>query len=66
MKIQYGITGFVIGIMSGLMLSLLEMRLLGGTGHDTMLLFLMGSTVVSCIVMGVILGVKLAGKKLRK
>lgn len=65
MKIIYGIAGFVIGIMTGLMLSLLEMKLIHGTGRDAMLPFVTGITVMACIITGVVMGVKKAGRRLK-
>lgn len=65
MKIIYGIVGFVIGIMVGLMISLFEMKLLRGTGKETIIPFVSIITVITCIITGVVLGVKKAGRRLK-
>jgi ABC-type antimicrobial peptide transport system permease subunit len=60
MKIQYGIAGFVIGIMSGLLIGLLEMKLMRGLQLDTITPFVIGITVISSIITGVVIGIKMA------
>ena len=66
MKIQYGIAGFVVGIMSGLLIGLAEMKLLMRLHHQTIIPFAIGITVIVCAVTGVRTGVKMAGRNLRK
>ncbi|MEP7141539.1 MAG: hypothetical protein ABI707_01655 [Ferruginibacter sp.] len=60
MKIQYGIAGFVIGIMSGLLIGLLEMKLMKRLQLDELTPFVIGITVIGCIITGIVVGVKLA------
>jgi ABC-type antimicrobial peptide transport system permease subunit len=60
MKIQYGIAGFVIGIMSGLLFGLIEMKLMMRLHQDTIIPFVIGITVIACAVTGIVTGVKIA------
>jgi hypothetical protein len=64
MKIQYGIAGFVIGIMTGILLGVIEMKLIIGTKHAGVLPFVIGITVFACIITGVTTGVRMAKRKL--
>jgi hypothetical protein len=66
MKIQYAIVGFVIGIMTGLLLGVVEMKLIRGESRDSLLPFVIGVTVITCIITGVRTGIKIANKKLRE
>ena len=66
MKIQYAIVGFVIGIMTGLLLGVIEMKLVSGTNRSTMLPFIILVTVMTCIIIGIRTGIKIANKKLRQ
>ncbi|MEO7768025.1 MAG: hypothetical protein ABIS01_11385 [Ferruginibacter sp.] len=60
MKIQYGIAGFLIGIMLGLLLGLIEMKWMMGRRMDDFIPFVMGITVITAAVTGIIGGRKLA------
>ena len=60
MKIQYGIAGFVIGIMTGLLIGLLEIKLFKGWRIDNAVPFIAGITVLACAVAGVVTGVRMA------
>lgn len=59
-KIQYGITGFVIGIMMGLLFGLAEMKLFRRLQHSPMLPFVMGITVIASAITGVSIRIKKA------
>jgi ABC-type uncharacterized transport system permease subunit len=63
MKIQYGIAGFVIGIMTGLLLGLLEMRLTKHFKLDTILPFAIGITVIACAITGIVVGIRIARRQ---
>ena len=58
MKIQYGIAGFLIGIMSGLLVGVIEMKIMMGMHYDTAIPFVIGLTVIGCVVTGVAVGVR--------
>ena len=58
MKIQYGIAGFLIGIMSGLLVGVIEMKIMMGMHYDTAIPFVIGLTVIGCAVTGVAVGVR--------
>jgi hypothetical protein len=64
MKIQYAIAGFVIGIMTGLLLGLIEMKLISGANRDTALPFIIGITVITSIIIGIRTGIRIAKRKL--
>jgi hypothetical protein len=66
MKIQYAIVGFVVGIMTGLLLGVLEMKLVSGTNRSTILPFIILVTVITCIIIGVRTAIKMANKKLKE
>lgn len=59
-KIQYGIVGFVVGIMTGLLFALAEVKLFKQFHNANMLPFVVGITVITSAVTGVSLGVKKA------
>ena len=58
MRIQYGIAGFMIGVMTGLLIGIIEMKILRYFQLDTITPFLIGFTVLACILTGVILGAR--------
>jgi len=66
MKIQYGIAGFVIGIMSGLLIGLAEMKLFMRMHHQTIIPFAIGITVIVAAITGVRTGIKMAKRNLTK
>ncbi|MDO9375258.1 MAG: DUF5957 family protein [Ferruginibacter sp.] len=59
-KIQFGIAGFVTGIMLGLLLGLAEMRLLQQHINPAIIPFMIGITVIFCAITGVVIGMKKA------
>ena len=59
MKIQYGIAGFVIGIMSGLLAGLIEMKFMMRLHMATIMPFVIGTTVIGCAVTGIVVGVRM-------
>ena len=60
MKIQYGIAGFLIGILSGLLLGIIEMKMMKRLQQETMMPFVIGITVIASAITGVYLGLKIA------
>jgi hypothetical protein len=60
MKIQYGITGFAIGIMSGLLIGIAEMKMLKYFEQQIILPFVIGLTVLTCAVAGIFIGIRLS------
>ena len=60
MKVLYGIAGFVIGVMAGLLLGVLETKLLIHLHQQTIIPFVIGGTVLVCIVTGVVTGIQIA------
>jgi len=64
MKILYGIAGFAIGVMVGLLVGVAEMKLISGTKYDSMLPFVIGATVIACVIIGISTGIKMARRKL--
>lgn len=62
MSIQYGIAGFVIGLMMGLLVGLIELKLCMRLQVDTATPFIIGFTVLACAFAGVVIGVKRAKK----
>jgi hypothetical protein len=65
MKIVYGISGFAAGVMAGLLLGLMETKLLIQLHRETITPFVIGATVLICVITGVITAVKLAAKRMR-
>jgi hypothetical protein len=62
MKIMYGIAGFTIGVMAGLLVGVLETKLLIYLHQQTVIPFVVGATVLVCILTGVITGIN-TGKR---
>jgi hypothetical protein len=65
MKIVYGISGFAAGVLAGLLLAVLETKLLMQLHRETITPFVIGATVLICIITGIVTGVKLAAKRMR-
>jgi ABC-type antimicrobial peptide transport system permease subunit len=60
MKMQYGIAGFLIGIMVGLLAGIVEMKLLKHFNRETLVPFAIGITVISCGIGGLFIAVKIS------
>jgi len=65
LKIQYGIAGFFSGAFIGLLLGLIEMRIIDSSKHPAMLFIFIALTVIFCGITGIVLGIKLARKKMK-
>ncbi|MDN3654933.1 hypothetical protein QWZ08_04785 [Ferruginibacter paludis] len=65
MKIFYGISGFAAGVMAGILLAVLETKLLIQLHRETLTPLIIGATVLICIITGIVTGVKLAAKRMR-
>jgi hypothetical protein len=65
MKIVYGISGFAAGIMAGLLLGVLETKLLIRLHREAIVPFVIGFTVLVCVIAGSVIAVKLAAKRMR-
>ncbi|MEO5891502.1 MAG: hypothetical protein ABIQ31_14715 [Ferruginibacter sp.] len=65
MKIQYAIAGFVIGIMTGLLIGLLEMKLIMHLHGSTIIPFVIGVTVIGCAITGIVTGIRMARRILK-
>ncbi len=63
MKIQYGIAGFVTGILLSLLIGIIEMKIMKHLQYETITPFLIGLTVISCALAGVFVGVKMSKLK---
>ena len=64
-KIQYGIAGFFTGAFIGMLLSITERRLIN-TEHNPGLLFIINAlTVIICGIVGMVKGVRMAGKNFK-
>ena len=62
-KIQYGIVGFVVGIMTGLLFALAEVKLFKELLNPDMLPFMIGITVIASAVTGVSVAVRRAKRR---
>jgi hypothetical protein len=62
MKIQYGIAGFAIGIMLGLLIGIAEMKMLRYFEQQTILPFVIGLTVLTCAVSGIFIGIRISNR----
>jgi len=58
MKIQYGIAGFVSGILISLLIGIIEMKIMKHLRYETITPFLIGLTVIGCALAGTIIGVR--------
>jgi ABC-type antimicrobial peptide transport system permease subunit len=59
MKIQYGIAGFVIGILGGLLIGLAEMKLMMHFQWNTAIPFAIGFTVLIAAITGIRVALKI-------
>jgi|GEM_PF-3306518 len=59
-KIQYGIIGFVTGILLGLLIGIIEMKLMKRLQCETFMPFVIGITVIASAVTGVVTAIKLS------
>ena len=64
LKIQYGIAGFFCGAFTGLLLGLIEMRLINNKDHPAMLFIVIALTIIVCGIIGIKKGLKIATKKM--
>ena len=65
MKIVYGISGFAVGVMAGLLLAVLETKLLIRLHQEAIVPFVIGVTVLICVTAGIVIAVNLAAKRMR-
>ena len=65
LKIQHGIAGFFAGAFTGLLLSLLEMRMIDNAKHPAMLFIVNSITVIACGIAGMAKGLRIADKKIK-
>lgn len=65
MKYVYGIAGFALGVMAGLLLAVVETRVLIYLQCPAVAPLIIGVTVLLCIAVGVITGIRLAIKRMR-
>ncbi|MEP7165166.1 MAG: hypothetical protein ABI741_10740 [Ferruginibacter sp.] len=66
LKIQYGIAGFFTGAFTGLLLGLVEMRIIDNLKHPAGLLFiLIALTIMICGISGLLKGLNIARKKIK-
>ena len=65
MKIVYGISGFAAGVMAGLLLGVLETKLLIRLHQEAIVPFVIGITVLISVIAGIVIAVKLAAKRMR-
>jgi len=65
LKIQYGFAGFVIGAFMGLLLGLIEMRLINDSKY-ALLFFAIAFTIMTCGLVGMRTGIRMAAKKMKK
>jgi ABC-type xylose transport system permease subunit len=66
LKIQYGIAGFFIGAFTGLLLGLVEMRIINSSKHPTRLFITIAVTIIVCGIIGVNKGLKIARKRMKQ
>lgn len=65
LKIQYAFVGFFCGAFIGLLIGLIEMRLIDSNKHPAMLFIVMALTVIVCGITGIRKGLSMARKKLK-
>ena len=61
-KIQFGIAGFAIGIMLGLLIALAEIKFIRPLQQSPFLPFIVGISVIASAVTGVVVAVNRAGR----
>jgi len=65
LKIQYGIAGFFTGAFTGLLLALVERRMIDNEKHAAMLFITIALTIIVCGMTGLVKGLAMARKKTR-
>ena len=65
MKIQYGMIGFFTGAFTGLLLALIEMRMINSSKHPAMLFIAIALTIIFCGIAGMLKGLKIAKKRMK-
>jgi len=65
-KIQYGIAGFFAGAFTGLLLSLVEMRIINGQKHPARLFLIVALTVILCGIFGLMKALQIEKKSTNK
>ena len=63
MSIINGIVGFIVGILSALLLGIIEMKLLKRFQLEPLIPFVIGITVLASALTGIIIGIKIAKRK---
>ena len=64
LKIQYGIAGFFTGAFTGLLLALVERRLIDSEKHPAMLFIVIALTIIIFGIIGIKKGLNIASKKM--
>ena len=64
LKIQYAIAGFFAGAFIGLLLALIERRLIDNEKHAAMLFIIIALTIIICGMIGLRKGLNMANKKM--
>ncbi len=65
MKIQYGIAGFFRGAFIGLLIGLVEMRIIDREKHPAMLFIILALTVMVLGIAGAVKAINIARRKMR-
>ena len=65
-KIQYGIAGFFSGVFIGFLITLLERKFIDINEHAASLFIVNALTVFVCGIFGIVQGLRLLKKKLKK
>jgi ABC-type antimicrobial peptide transport system permease subunit len=65
MRIVYGITGFAAGVMAGLLLGVIESKLMIALHRHAFVPLVIGVTMLICIISGIVIAVKYAAKRIR-
>ncbi len=63
LKIQYGIAGFFTGAFTGLLLALVERRLINNETHPGLLFIIIAITIIVLGIVGMLKGIRMADKK---
>lgn len=66
LKIQYGIAGFFSGVFCGLLLALIEMRIVNGEKYPAIQFFIIALTIIIAGISGMTIALKMADKKLKE